>query len=203
MPSIDENFRDAKERLDFAMQTGSYSLGFVLDLVTMTNTRRYDPFSVLDEIAFMEGTSPRRSNTKPATAFKGKHLRGYWHKHHTQSCYMIENLRNELRRDGTINRVLMPHIGEVVTPKILSQMTHAIVHENYRRRSQEARLTGEWIVFSKRNGCNHYLALATHTEGDPATAKRVQNYEKIDRETGWINLSHEERCASGGLRAVA
>lgn len=171
MPSEDA-LQLEKDRLDRVMQTGTYALGLAIELV-MATARGYDQWSVLDEISALE--RGKRSTTKPATPFKRKHLFGDWHKHHTQAGYMPHNMLNEMIRDKTVDRELSPHIGKELTREVLGRLCHTLVIDNYLRRLKQGRLTGEWIVFSKRAGANHYLTLANHLEGDGVIARRVHD----------------------------
>jgi hypothetical protein len=190
--TLEQAFRLVKTRLDLVMCTGSYSLGLVKDIAVMVAQDRHsDPFSILDEISALEGS--RRSATKSATAFKGRHLRGHWHKHYEQPAFMPRNLLNEMVRDDTVARLLSPHVGEQMTPEILARLLHAVVKDNYFRRRAERRLTGEWIIFSKKRRTNHYLALANHLEDDAVIAKRVHGYEDIDKKTGWNSRGHSDK----------
>ena len=188
--TFEQAFRLVKTRLDLVM---SYSLGLVKDIAAMlANDQRYDPFSTLDEISALEGG--RSTATKSATAFKGRHLRGYWHKHYEQPAFMPHNLLNEMVRDDTVARLLSPHVGEQMTPEISARLVGAVVKDNYFRRRAERRLTGEWIIFSKRGGADHYLALAKHLEDDAAIAKRVHGYEDIDKKVGWNSRGHSDEA---------
>ena len=91
----------------------------------------------------------------------------------------------EMKRDNTVEKFLAPHAGEDFTPHLISQLTHKLVHDNYLERQKEARLTGEWIIFSKAQAKNHYLTLAWHDEPDEDIAERLHRYEEIDRRMGW------------------
>jgi hypothetical protein len=95
------------------------------------------------------------------------------------------NLLNEMHRDKTVEKVLTPHIGEPLTRELFDRLGSALVMENYMRRLREARLTGNWIVFSKRNGANKYLTLADHNEGDAIIAERINRYQAFDLQSGW------------------
>src|ERR1700728_2584996 len=120
-------------RVGLVMCTGSYSLGLVKDIAVMvTKDNRYDSLDILDEISALERGG--RSSTKPATAFTGRHLRGYWHKHYEQPAFMAHNLLNEMVRDDTVARVLSPHAGEQMTPEIIGRLVHTVVNNNYFRR---------------------------------------------------------------------
>ena len=171
--------------LNPVMRTGSYAFGFVLDLAMVTAQRRYNLYRLVEEIAALEGSGHRPSSTKPPSEFRGKHLRGYWHKHHTQARYMAHNVMEEMKRDNTIEKFLTPRAGEDFTPQLIAQLAHKLIHDNYLDRQKEARLTGEWIIFSKAETKNHYLTLAWHDEPDENIAERLHRYEEIDRSTAW------------------
>src|SRR5436305_1318101 len=131
--TVEQAIGHTRERLDSVIGTGSFSLGFAIDIAMMTVQRSHNPLFVLDELAALEGTG-RQSATKRAAPFTGKHLRGYWHKHHMQPRFMPQNLLNEMLHDETVERVLSPHVGQTLTPEILGRLTHALVHDNYFRR---------------------------------------------------------------------
>ena len=169
------------------MRDGSYSMGFLIDLAMEGFLSQLNLFRMIEEVAGLEGSGTLPSSTKPAAMFTGKHLRGYWHKHHTQAAYMPRNLRLEMDKDNTVERVLGKYEGQIITQAMVTELTHAMVSENYTRRSQEARLTGEWIVYSCSSQQNYYFTLACHDEGDEAIAERLHRYEDMDRRTGWVS----------------
>lgn len=57
---------------------GRYSWLFVFNLLMLERKNGIDPFSIIDEIKSLEGIGPPQQ-TKPATEFKGAHLKGLWH----------------------------------------------------------------------------------------------------------------------------
>lgn len=162
-------------------------MGFLIDLAMEGLLNQLNVFRIIEEVAELEGSGTRQSSTKPAAIFKRKHLLGYWYKHHTQAAYMAKNLSLEMRRDDTVERVWARHEGQVITQAMLNELTHAIVYENYARRSQDARLTGEWIVYSRTGNRNYYITLARHDDGDEVIAERLHRYEDIDQKTGWVS----------------
>jgi hypothetical protein len=94
---------------------------------------------------------------------------------------MVHNLCQEMMRDGTVERYLKPYEGQVLTKEVIQKMVHTLVHDNYLTRARGARLTGEWIVFSKTSAGNFYLALANHLEGDKQIWNRIEAYKALDR----------------------
>lgn len=179
--------RFAQGYLDPKMRDGSYSAGFLIDLAMEGFSNQLNLFRIVEEVAELEGSGTRQPSTKPAAMFKGRHLQGYWHKHHTQAVYMPENLRLEMHRDDTVERVLGKYEGQIMTQAMVNELVHALVHENYMTRSREARLTGEWIIYSRTGNRNYYVTLARHDEGDAVIAERLHRYEDIDRRTGWMS----------------
>jgi hypothetical protein len=169
-----------KPFLNMALTTGHYTHGFLSDLAICIGHDDYDPYAIINEIAILEGSRSGHSGTKPAAVFKRKYLKGLWHKHHTQSRFMIKNLFDEMIRDGTVEKFLKPYEGQVLTEDIFKRLSHTLVVDNYVSRAKDARLTGEWIVFSKTPTGNHYLTLANHTDGDKEVADRIAAYRAID-----------------------
>jgi hypothetical protein len=170
-----------KPFLDMSLRSGGYSHGFLSDLAAAIGQENYNPHAIIDEISILEGGGRAPSQTKPASMFTRKHLKGLWHKHHTQPRFMVHNLFQEMIRDGTIERYLKPYEGQILTEDILKKLTHILVQDNYFARAREGRLTGEWIVFSKTPTGNLYLTLASHQEGDKQVWNRIEAYRAIDR----------------------
>jgi hypothetical protein len=56
--------------------------------------------------------------------------------------------------------------------KLMGALIHEFVLGGYRERSQAHRLTGEWIVYARRDDVNTYLTLGTHGD-DTAIHERV------------------------------
>jgi len=160
--------------------TGVCSRGLVNELAQSFEEGTYNLFRILDEIAILEGSRPGPSDTKPAEMFRGPVLKGLWHKHHTQARFMPENLRLEMHRDGTVERVWKPYEGQVITQEMVSELVYALVKENYMNRAADGRLTGEWIVFARGAVGNQYLTLASHNEGDKQILDRVTTYQALD-----------------------
>ena len=80
----------------------------------------------------------------------------------------------EMKRDNTVEKFLKPHAGADFTPQLIAQLGRKLINDNYLRRQKEARLTGEWIIFSKAQAKNHYLTLAWHDEPDEDIAERLR-----------------------------
>lgn len=63
--------------------------------------------------------------------------------------------------------------NSVIEQKHLDKLVHNIVEGTIEARSNEKRITGEWLVFSKEAAGNIYLCMATHTTGDANIYNKV------------------------------
>ena len=62
----------------------------------------------------------------------------------------------------------------VIERKHLDKLVHNLVEGTIETRSNEKRITGEWLVFSKETTGNIYLCMATHTTGDTNIYNRLE-----------------------------
>ena len=163
-----------RENLDLHLMTGRYSTILVRELAEMFERRSGNVFAILDEIAALEGTpSARPSLTKPPTMFVRPPLTGLWHKHYNQASFLHQNVWNHWRANDFAAHAART-IGEAAIPedKVIGALIHAFVIGGYRERSEARRLTGQWIVFARRDDVNTYLTLGTHGD-DAAILQRV------------------------------
>ena len=78
--------------LDRAMVTGRYSCALIREIDAHIENGTANIFPVFEEIGASDGSKTARpSRTKPADLFKGRLLKGLWHKHYTQARFMREN----------------------------------------------------------------------------------------------------------------
>ena len=56
--------------------------------------------------------------------------------------------------------------NSIMEKEYLDKLVHNLVEGSIETRSNEKRITGEWLVFSKETTGNIYLCMATHTDGD-------------------------------------
>ncbi len=77
---------EVRRCLDASLAAGCYTPGLLAEVTRLFAARGYNLHEVFDEIAILEGTSPRPSRTPPATELDGP-LRGLWHKHHQQVLF--------------------------------------------------------------------------------------------------------------------
>lgn len=77
---------EVRRCLDACLGTGRYTTGFAAGIAQRFATRGYNLHEVFDEIAILEGTSPRSSRTAPAAELASP-LQGFWHKQHPQVLF--------------------------------------------------------------------------------------------------------------------
>lgn len=163
-----------RENLDLHLRTGRYSTGLIRELTEMLESRSGNVFAIFDEIAVLEGFPRQRpSLTKPPTMFERPPLTGLWHKHYHQAAFLPQNILNHWRANDFSAHVEKA-VNDAVIPqdKLMGALIHEFVLGGYRERSQAHRLTGEWIVYARRDDVNTYLTLGTHGD-DAAIHERV------------------------------
>jgi len=162
---------------------GRCSAAILLDLFFGTEFLGVNSFTVIEEIRALE--KQEISQTKPATPFRGRHLRGLWHKHYMNGdlASLAQNLKSELDRKG--NR-LSPFFEEkieeaqaageerFVTKEDVPKIVNDILTNNLAKRRSEGRMTGEWIVYVQEEGQNFYLCLAKHNDGDEKIREKIE-----------------------------
>lgn len=157
---------------------GRYSWLFVFNLLMLEQKSGVEPFSIIDEIKNIEGLGPSRQ-TKPASEFRGPHLKGLWHKHFfaANPSLLAHNITNQLaggKLEKLVAEVLDPNKSPVVTKEMIDELSHRVVVESLEDRAADSKLTGEWIVFAKHQGQNYYLCLTTHESGDENIAQSIK-----------------------------
>lgn len=150
-----------------------YSEVFVVDLIMNLELNGIDPRHIIDEIKRLE-TLSADGYTKEATQFKHAPLHPLWHQHYFSAHYVVQNIQNELKKNfNTIWEESMGEKNSVIERKHLDKLVHNIVEGTIETRSNEKRITGEWLVFSKETTGNIYLCMATHTTGDTNIYNKV------------------------------
>ena len=110
-----------------------------------------------------------KSRTKAAKPFRGTALQPLWHKHFSAPRHMLKNVGIHWavdKRETTALDCLIAGIANEGSDHWVDQLCYQFVIGGYQERVEKRRLTGDWIIFAKHNGCNYYLDIATHFEGD-------------------------------------
>ena len=156
------------------------SVAFAFRLLGITSDS-LDVFSVLDELDYLEGIASA-SKTKAERAFKHPPLIPFWHKHFASARHVASNIMIRWNMGGGGNRDLAKLIENVAAKygdyeqEWPAQLAHALTVGAIEER-QERGLTGDWIIYGKHEGKNHYLDLATHNEGTLENSTNL--YEKL------------------------
>ena len=164
---------DGQKRTEFVQFYGldslipnRYSEVLVVDLIMNLELNGIDPRHIIDEIKQLE-TLDGGGYTKEATQFKHAPLHPLWHQHYFSAHYLVPNIKNEIKKNfNTIWGKSMGEKGSVIEQKHFDNLVHNVVVGTIETRSNEKRITGEWLVFSMEPTGNIYLCMATHTTGD-------------------------------------
>jgi hypothetical protein len=178
---LNEELTEIREWLDLKLRSGRYAHGFLAELAAGAVNRTLHVHAIYDEIGKLEGSDPRPSLTKKPRKMRPP-LDGVWHKHYFDPGSIPRNLIDESERmvkDGRWEAMLAPHYGKYVH-EFIGEIMHSMVVEPYERRARDRRITGEFIVYERRDdGSNYYLTLGKHGEWSAIRAK-IDAYKKFD-----------------------
>ena len=157
-----------------------YSTVFILELFCRSYIAgNLNPGPIMAEIKFLEGLGPS-TGTKPATMFRGEKLSGFWHKHYQEPSIpsIAKNIEHALKNYGLPN--LEKKISDFGGKKIFTQedvkeISKEVFHDNYKKRKDSTKLTGEWIVYSDFNNKKYYLCLSRHNYDDDHTLSLIES----------------------------
>lgn len=148
-----------------------HSLFFEVELYIHSNLiKDVDPFMVIDEIKFLEGKKSS-TGTKPASQFtRSAHIKGLWHKHYLQCniSSMSQNLLIALKNYGIpylenkVKEVEETGVMQYTTLEDINAIAKEVVENNYSRRAEDEKITGEWIVFAEHEEKKYYICLGKH-----------------------------------------
>ena len=172
---------DGEKRTEFVQLYGldelipnRYSEIFIIDLIVNLELNGVDPRHIIDEVKRLE-TLSNDGYTKEATQFKHAPLHPLWHQHYFSDHFLVHNIQNEIKKSfNTIWDESMGEKNSVIERKHLDKLVHNLVEGTIETRSNEKRITGEWLVFSKETTGNIYLCMATHTTGDTNIYNRLE-----------------------------
>lgn len=151
------------------------SLCLWLDLLVTSERYGVAPEEMLQPILDLEGGEVG-GGLKPATRFHRPPLRGLWHKHWFSARFLAANLLASMKRGhpATWLSEIVPE-GELLTREMVGRIAERFTTTAFEERSASKQITGEWIIFVKRNGLSHYLCLATHGTGDQRIHDKIIN----------------------------
>jgi hypothetical protein len=186
---LQEAIYAAKDDLTFHLTNGKASRQLILELALhycgqgsqYEPKRIYNVHAIYDALKSLEAGNVNGQNTKSSSSFRHKPLKGLYHKHHFQACYIPNNVLLELNKGNTFKK-LWDEVanetniayGDLITQEFVARLSHKVTFDSLGLRRQRQALTGEWIVYASIDGQNYYLTLASHNEDDADIYKRVQ-----------------------------
>ncbi|WP_417505053.1 hypothetical protein [Marinomonas gallaica] len=148
---------------------------FVLDLYIHELEFGIFPSEITDEIRHLE-TGNYNSFTKPPTQFRREPLKGLWHKHYFSAYFVVQNLENSWGKSG-LNGVLEEVFNALSSGATGKDFASTLVNEHFEKsletRSENKKVTGEWIVYAEYQGKNYYLCMGIHNADDQSIYNRI------------------------------
>lgn len=161
---------------------GFFSNVFIVDLIIHERVHHINPCQVI-QCLLDEEIGINNSNTKPASIFSRKPLKGLWHKHYFSGKFIAQNIQNEFFRNkysrGKLSKIITKVLNENPledAQNISKIIAKEVVEIPYEKRKSSGGLTGEWVVFARENGKNYYLCMATHKEQDIEIYNKIKTY---------------------------
>ena len=151
-----------------------YTEILVVDLMVNLEINGIDPRQVIDEIKRLEALGD--GYTKEATQFKHAPLHPLWHQHYFSAHFLVDNIQNELKKKGAWDDILQKSLGPEgsrITKEQIQRLAHEVVEGTIEKRSDEKRVTGEWLVFAREATENIYLCMASHATEDQSIYSKV------------------------------
>jgi hypothetical protein len=162
---------------------GRFSSLLVLNLFAASMAGVMEPSCVIREIKALE--SGMNTGFKPARPLNHLPLKGLWHKHY--QVVSLPSLAKNIKRGMDIHGMPLfeqrmkeaqaAGIVRHVQVEDVAALASDVVHGNYMRLHEENRLAGEWLIFAKHEGQNHYLTICTHDKATHATVR--QHIEEV------------------------
>jgi hypothetical protein len=146
-----------------------------IDIYILDAAFGVSPHDILRAIGDLE-RGEQRSGIKPPTQFKNMPLKGLWHQHYFSARFLPKNIHLELGKTGVeklVNEVMDPAKSTKITPEMIKELAHRVIHEPLETRSARKKLTGEWIIYLRVEGKNYYLCCNTHDAGDQFIYDRI------------------------------
>lgn len=134
---------------------------------------------VTDEISSLEGLQ-KPTHTKDESRFNREPLKGLYKKHFFNPRYIPKNLSNHFgigtnKTNSRFYKLIKDIAGDkgYLTKNDAQILAQKFVWDGYLDRKKAGKLTGEWMIYAKYGGKNHYLTLALHDEGDQIIYDRI------------------------------
>ncbi|MBY0335236.1 MAG: hypothetical protein K2X11_01400 [Acetobacteraceae bacterium] len=175
---LQAEFEDTCLRLKNVLTTGRCTLALAVEISVSEIARQYNKFSIIEEIAILEGSSSRESVTKQAERLKRIPIKNIWHKHHFQARFIPKNLSKDKFVEEALTRAFTRFdLDDPIPRQILDHAAYEMVIGTFERLQSRRALTGEWIIFQRENGKNEYITLGTHGENMDLLINRINSHQ--------------------------
>ena len=142
-------------------------------LAQLSSIRKYrvlNSFAVTDVIQKLEGVG-RAGLEVHEKAFKHLPLKGLWKAHFFDASFLMRNLVNEWGLEFVESKKFETLCASVSADEEHNpsphgwqgRLTHQFTIGGFKARAQRKKMTGEWIIFGRHEGKNHYLCVAKHS----------------------------------------
>jgi hypothetical protein len=148
-----------------------------LDIYTVEAAFGVSPQEILSAINDVEH-GETVSRIKAATQFENMPLKGLWHKHYFSARFMPQNIVLGLsngRLSKLVKEVIDPGKSPLISKERITELAWRVAGI-FKTRSAAKQLTGEWIVYMRRETKNYYLCCSTHEDGDQFIYDRIMEH---------------------------
>ncbi|AUC05508.1 hypothetical protein BVG18_00405 [Acinetobacter lwoffii] len=163
---------------------GRISTLFKFEVLSLSK-QGINPKIILEEISNLE-SAVSISRTKPETVFNHPPLKGLHHKHFLPNSVssIAINMDNGAGGDKGRRKIienLIKESGETVfTEDLIKKIIKSVTTEPFKARSDQNKLTGEWIIYLPYQDQNYYLSACKHsTNEDPRDEKIYSNIDTV------------------------
>ncbi|GEM_PF-563064 len=163
---------------------GRISTLFKFEVLSLSK-QGINPKIILEEISNLE-SAVSISRTKPETVFNHPPLKGLHHKHFLPNAIssIAINMDNGAGGDKGRRKIiedLIKESGETVfTEDLIEEIIKSVTTDSFKARSDQNKLTGEWIIYLPYQDQNYYLSACKHsTKEDPRDEKIYSNIDTV------------------------
>ena len=154
---------------------GRYSYLFVQKLIELMH-KGEGVSRVVREIKCLEGFST--STMKAETKVNRGLIKGLRHKHYLPSGIDSFSKNLEMQLNKCSNQIRVDY-QTILKSKVLTDLEKAdqiarLAVSKYSERSDERKLTGEWIIFHKYQDKNYYLDISCHKDSEETIAANLK-----------------------------
>ena len=91
---------------------------------------------------------------------------------------MAANIMNHWKRNEPADFSFPENLDQKSAWDLAGKISHHLILDGYKQRSDAKQLTGEWIVFARQDSVAYYLTLASHFDDDSAVWAKMPSLQK-------------------------